>query len=268
MAQRGSHALHETEATRQTVDAAVASFRERYGNVQFPPIAVVIPAYNEEGAIGGVLRELPDSFGGLDARVIVVDDGSKDATFTEASQNGAMVARLEQNCGQGTAFRTGYRIAREAGAKYIATLDADGQWNPADLPPMIELLEADKADFVLGSRRLGATQNTDAVRNIGVRLFSLIIRIITGTNVTDTSSGLRAFRAEITAQVTQTQPQYQSSELLIGAAFQGYRIAEVPTVMRVRTVGVSKKGGNGFYGLRYAQVILKTALREWKTRKR
>jgi hypothetical protein len=93
---------------------------------------------------------------------------------------------------------------------------------------MVRLLEEDRADFVVGSRQLGRTQNTDRFRNLGVRFFARVISILTGTRLTDTSSGLRDMRAELTGTVRQTQPQYQTSELLIGALAQGYRVAEVP----------------------------------------
>ena len=131
---------------------------------------------------------------------------------------------------------------------------------------MVEILEADKADFVIGSRQLGKTENTDAFRNLGVRFFAKMISVLTGTHLTDTSSGLRAMRAELTGVVRQTQPQYQTSELLIGSIFNGYRIAEVPTTMRQRISGESKKGRNLAYGFRYARVICKTWLRERKTK--
>jgi len=95
-----------------------------------------------------------------------------------------------------------------------------------------------------------------------VRVFSGLVRALTGVRVTDTSSGLRAMRAEITAVVRQEQPQYQSSELLIGAIAHGYRVAERPTVMHKRIAGQSKKGANVFYGARYARVVLRTWWRE------
>jgi glycosyltransferase involved in cell wall biosynthesis len=262
------HGLRESAETAGIVSAAITDFRDLYGEIDLPSLLIVIPALNEEHSIGRVLAEIPPVIANIPAKVIVIDDGSTDGTFSEATAHGALVARLAENCGQGVAFRLGYRIGREAGVRYLATLDADGQWNPADLPGMIELLETDTADFVIGSRVLGATDNTDVVRNIGVRLFAFVIRAVTKIKVTDTSSGLRAFRAEVTGQVRQTQPQYQTSELLIGAAFHGYRIVEVPTVMRVRTDGISKKGHNIFYGARYATVILATTIREWRTRRR
>jgi hypothetical protein len=133
---------------------------------------------------------------------------------------------------------------------------------------MVRLLEDDRADFVVGSRQLGCTENIDRFRNLGVRFFARVISILTGAQLTDTSSGLRAMRAELTGAVRQTQPQYQTSELLIGALAQGFRVAEVPTTMRERLSGTSKKGGNLFYGLRYARVIVKTWWRERRAARR
>jgi glycosyltransferase involved in cell wall biosynthesis len=200
--------------------------------------------------------------------VLIVDDGSLDCTFDIAVEHGALVCRLERNCGHGTALRAGYRLAAEGGGRYIATLDADGQWDPADLPAMVELLKDDRADMVLGSRRLGRTENTHLWRNLGVRVFSVVISAITRTKITDSSSGLRAMRVEVTSTVRQTQPQYQTSELLIGAIFQGFRVAEVPTVMRRRTAGESRKGRTFSYGFKYALVITRTTIREWRGRAR
>jgi glycosyltransferase involved in cell wall biosynthesis len=258
--------LHEDSDAPRIVDAAIAQFHARYGADSLAPLVVVIAALNEEQSIGSVIDEVPRTVAELPTQVLVVDDGSTDKTSTVSDEHGALVCSLAQNCGHGTALRAGYRLAREGGARYIATLDADGQWDPADLPAMVGLLERDEADFVIGSRQLGRTENTDAVRNLGVRFFSKVISALTRTRLTDSSSGLRAMRVEVTEKVRQTQPQYQTSELLIGAIFQGYRVAEVPTVMRVRLAGVSKKGRNLFYGPRYAAVIVRTVRREWPDR--
>jgi len=270
---RGQHddgvrrSLQESVDTRLVTDEAVAKFTEQLA-APLPPLVIVIAALNEEGSIVSVLQEIPPTIAGLDTVVIVVDDGSTDHTGELARANGALVCQLAHNCGHGAALRAGYRIARENGARFIATLDADGQWDPGDLPAMVEILLADQADFVIGSRQLGHTENTDAVRNLGVRFFSKLISTITQTPITDSSSGLRVMRAELTGVVRQTQPQYQTSELLIGSIFQGYRVAEVPTVMRVRRAGVSHKGKNLFYGWRYSQVVLGTSYREWRHRAR
>jgi glycosyltransferase involved in cell wall biosynthesis len=255
-------ALREAPDTPQITSAARDVFARSYPDVKLQRLVVVIAAYNEAGNIGAVLDEIPGQIADVAVSTLVIDDGSNDETTAIAQRHGALVCTLSANRGHGVALRLGYRIAREGGAKYIATLDGDGQWDPADLPAMVRLLEADKADFVVGSRQLGRTENTDGFRNLGVRFFAALISRLTHTRLTDTSSGLRAMRAELTGAVRQTQPQYQTSELLIGAVLQGYRVAEVPTTMRQRISGVSKKGDNLIYGLRYARVIGHTWWRE------
>ena len=223
---------------------------------------MVIPAFNEEESVGGVLDHAPAEACGLAVDTIVVDDGSSDRTAEVAAEHGAYVARLAQNSGQGAAFQVGYRLAREHGARYLVTLDADGQWDPADVPRVLQPVVDGEADMVLGSRVLGAAETDDAFRQAGVRVFAALVRLLTGVKVTDTSSGLRAMVAELTANVRQEQAQYQASELLVGAIYQGYRIAERPIVMHKRSAGESKKGHNVLYGFRYARVILRTWRRE------
>jgi hypothetical protein len=256
------HGLREAPDTSAVTSAALQVFASTYPDLKLQPLVIVIAAYNEAQNIGAVLDEVPHQIGDVRVSLLVIDDGSKDNTTEVAQRHGALVCTLSANRGHGVALRLGYRIAREAGAQYIATLDGDGQWDPADLPAMVALVEADKADFVVGSRELGKTENTDAFRNMGVKFFAWLISTLTRSHLTDTSSGLRLMRAELTGTVTQTQPQYQTSELLIGALLQGYRVDEVPTVMRQRMSGESKKGRNLAYGLRYARVIMHTYNRE------
>jgi glycosyltransferase involved in cell wall biosynthesis len=260
-------ALHEAADTPQVTRAALESYASSYPDVKLQRLVIVIAAYNEADNIGAVLDEIPDQIADVAVTRLVIDDGSSDDTTAVAQRHGALVCTLSANRGHGVALRLGYRIAREGGARYIATLDGDGQWDPADLPAMIRLLEDGQADFVVGSRQLGRTENTDSFRNLCVRFFAALISLLTRTRLTDTSSGLRAMRADLTGAVRQTQPQYQTSELLIGALYQGYRVAEVPTTMRQRLSGTTKKGDNLFYGLRYARVIAATWWRESRTRK-
>ena len=258
-------ALREAPDTELVTGAAREEFARSHPDVKLEPLVVVIAAYNEAGNIGAVLDEITDEIGGVRVSRLVIDDGSTDATSETARRHGALVCTLAANRGHGVALRLGYRIAREGGARYIATLDGDGQWDPADLPAMVTIIEQGNADFVIGSRQLGRTENTDWYRNAGVRFFAWLISTLTHTKLTDTSSGLRVMRAGLTGTVRQTQPQYQTSELLIGALFNGYTVAEVPTTMRQRLSGVSKKGGNLFYGFRYARVITRTWWRERRT---
>ena len=242
--------------------AAIAAFRAAHPELRFAPVVVVIAALDEEGGIAGVLHDIPAEAWGLRVDTLVVDDGSTDRTSEVAREHGVYVARLERNCGHGIALRVGYQLAREHGARYIVTLDGDGQWDPVEMPQVLEPLVRDEADLVIGSRVLGRAETEDAFRQAGVHVFAGLVRLLTGVEVTDTSSGYRAMRAEVTATVPQRQVQYQTSELLIGAIYHGYRIAERPIVMRKRAAGESKKGHNLLYGARYARVILETWWRE------
>lgn len=227
------------------------------------PVVVVIAAYNEASGLPAVLASMPDTVGGLSLDVVVVDDGSSDGTAEAARTSGrARVVECRANRGQGAALRLGYRIAREHGAAYIVTTDADGQYDVADLPAVLQPLLDGRADFVSGSRRLGVQENRDAVRQAGTYVFAWLASALVGRHLTDTSFGLRAMRSEVTAAVTLNQPQYQSSELLIGAISHGFRVLEVPATMHVRSAGSSKKGGNLTYGMRYARVVLGTWWRE------
>jgi glycosyltransferase involved in cell wall biosynthesis len=240
---------------------ATERFRVQHPGLQLGPVAVVIPALNEAESVAGVLKEIPASACGLGVSTIVVDDGSEDATGTIA-RHYAHVARLTRNCGQGAAFRVGYRLARDHGARFIVTLDADGQWDPGDIPAVLEPVARGEADFALGSRTLGRADAGSPLRRLGVHVFATLVRLMTGTAVTDTSSGLRAMTAELTADVRQEEAQYQSSELLLGALMRGYRVVERPTVMHPRAGGESAKGHDLLYGLRYARVVLRTWRRE------
>jgi glycosyltransferase involved in cell wall biosynthesis len=244
--------------------AALAAFGEQYGaDLRFAPILVVIAAYNEEESLGEVLTHISAEVAGLPVETLVVDDGSSDATAEVALKyDRVRLARLKRNCGHGVALRLGYALAAEHGAKYIVTLDADMQWDPREMPVVLPpLLEGD-ADFVIGSRVIGTAETDDSFRHAGVWVFAKLVSVLTGVSVTDTSSGYRAMLTEVTQTVPQTQVQYQTSELLIGAIYQGYRIAERPITMHKRFAGESKKGHNVLYGGRYARAILRTWFRE------
>lgn len=251
----------EPRHARSVVETALVAFeRDWPGRLQ--SLVVVIAALEEAESLGTLLGEIPEQIEGVPLDVVVVDDGSRDATAKVAEALGAKVVRFERNCGHGVALRAGYRVARERGAHFVATLDADGQWDPADLPAMMRLVLDGSADMVVGSRVLGSTMNTDGVRYLGVKVFAHLASALTGTRVTDTSSGLRLMRVGVLATVRQTQAQYQTSELLVGAIMAGWKVAEVPTVMRPRRSGQSRKGNNLLYGARYGRVLLGTWWRE------
>jgi len=228
---------------------------------------VLIAAYNEEDGVGPVLDGIPDQYGGLAIGTLVVVDGATDATASVARAHGAVTCELPVNRGQGAALRFGYHLAVERGATYIVTTDADGQYEIGELPLLLDPLLAGTADFVTGSRRLGANESADRVRRLGTRFFAGLVSLLTRRRITDTSFGFRAMRAEVPVSVPLVQPQYQSSELLVGVLARGYRVLEQPMTMHARNQGRSKKGNNLVYGLRYARVVLSTWFRSfvWKT---
>lgn len=248
----------------------------------------MIPAFNEKGAVGAVVASVPATLGGLGASALVVDDGSSDGTAEEAEAAGALVCRLAVNCGQGSALRLGYDVAVEHGARFLATLDADGQWAAADLGPMVERVASGDFDIVSGTRRSphprhGPTEqhphgytthqhdrDNQVLRRTGVVVFAAVIRLLTGARVTDPANGLRVMTAEVANGVQLDQPQFQSTELLISALSRGYRYGEVAVGHSPRQVGVSKKGASLSYGLRFSRALFGTYVRErgWRRRAR
>ncbi len=245
---------------------AVAAFLAANPPGAGAPLAVVIPAYNEEPSVAEVVAEIPREAAGLQTEVIVVVDGSVDGTAAAALAAGALVCDVPVNRGQGAALRLGYWLARARAAKVIATIDADGQYEPEELGRVVEPILAGKADFVSGSRRLGAELTTDPVRHLGVLVFGALFSLLVRHRITDPACGVRAMSAELTAGVVLEQPQYQASELMISAALHGFRLAEVPTTMRDRAshAGHTKKDGNLRYGIRFARAALHTWRRDRK----
>ena len=244
-------------------DAALA-FVSLYAQGLGAPLAIVIPAYNEAPTVGEVLAEIPDEINGLEWEAIVVVDGASDETAAEAERAGALVCDVPVNRGQGAALKLGYALARARGAELICTIDADGQYEPEEIGRVIQPILDGEADFVSGSRRLGAELTTDRMRHAGVIVFGKLFSMLVGQSVTDPACGLRAMRSEVTAAVTLEQPQYQASELMISAALNGYRLAEVPTTMRDRDTHATgtKKGGNLRYGARFARAAVHTWWRD------
>jgi glycosyltransferase involved in cell wall biosynthesis len=228
------------------------------------PLAVVIPAYNEEPTVAAVIASIPGEVGGLQSEVLVVVDGAHDATAATAREAGALVCDVPVNRGQGAALRLGYWLARARGAEVIVTIDADGQYDASEIARVIEPIQNGTADFVSGSRRLGNELTTDPMRHTGVIVFGALISVLVRHRITDPACGLRAMRSEVTARVTLEQPQYQASELMISAALSGCRLAEVPTTMRDRGKHATgtKKGGNFGYGVRFARAAVHTWWRD------
>jgi glycosyltransferase involved in cell wall biosynthesis len=251
------------EMTSFVLDSARADFDERYPKARFGPVVALIAAYEEEQNIGDVLKAMPTLVGDLEVTTLVVVDGGSDATAQVALDAGVLTCVLPVNLGQGAALKLGYELAWSRGARYVVTLDADGQNDPTEMETMVAPLLDDTADFVIASRRLGVDQTTDRFRRTGVVLYASVLNRITGQQLTDSSNGYRAFRIELLEDIVPflRQDQYQTSEVVITAASRGWRIGERPTVWHPRASGASKKGGNLVFGFQYARVIGTTWLR-------
>jgi glycosyltransferase involved in cell wall biosynthesis len=253
------HARRVIEESRRDFDAA-------YPGPTLEPVVGLICAYEEEANIGAVLAAMPKEACGLAVTTLVVVDGGSDATDKVARESGAVTFVLRENLGHGYALRVGYALCIELGARYVVTLDADGQNDPAEVPVMLQPLVDDEADFVVASRVLGRDTTTDRFRKAGVRVFSWLLSVIGRTTLTDTSNGYRALRVTMLDDIAYRleQPQYQTAELLIIAMKRGWRVTERPTVWLPRASGTTKKGKNWLFGFRYGRVVAETW---WKMRK-
>jgi glycosyltransferase involved in cell wall biosynthesis len=154
-------------------------------------LAVIIPALNEEAAVGQVVRSVREAAPGVP--VFVIDDHSNDRTVPVAEQAGAEVVRLSVHLGLGACVQTGYQLALELGYDYVIRVDGDGQHDPRDVPRILEALQSTGADIVIGSRfigRHGAGRQTSWPRSIGISLLRRLLVPITGSPVHDPTSGL------------------------------------------------------------------------------
>jgi hypothetical protein len=224
-------------------------------------VVVALPAHNEAANVAGVLRAMPEKIDGHPVVPLVVDDASDDDTSEAARAAGALVARLPIRRGGGQAVRVGYELALQLDAVVVASLDADGQHDPNELPLLVEPILRGEADMVQGSRVLGTFERESRVRHVGVLTLSRLVSLLTGTRITDVSNGYRAIRTETLRKWILQEDQFWTSEIIIEALRQRARIREVPITVRARASGRTKKPPPFKYGWQFLKVIVKTWLR-------
>lgn len=202
-------------------------------------VLVLIPAFNEAGAVADVVREVRMVM--PKATILVVDDASKDATVERASGAGAEVLRLPYHLGLGGCVQAGYRMAYELGYDYVIRVDGDGQHDPRYIPELLKALRTSGCHMVIGSRFYEANgKHTSIVRAIGIWVFRLVLRPILGKPVHDPTSGFVGVNREALQVFSQSFPlEYPEIEALVVLQRKRFRFEEVPCKMRARKAGRS-----------------------------
>ncbi len=231
-----------------------------------PPLSAprriaIVPARNEEGAIGLVVAEIRAFDPGLD--VLVIDDGSVDRTAARAAEAGATVVRLPFNLGIGGAVQTGFMYALAHGYELAVRLDGDGQHDPSELPKLIEPVLRGDADIVVGSRFAAPPFDGDTdsyrpplARRAGIRFFAGIVSLLVRQRVTDTTSGFQALNGKGIRLFADDYPHdYPEVEATVMVVKHRLRLLEVPVLMRER-----EHGSSSITALRSAYYVLKVTL--------
>ncbi len=202
-------------------------------------ILVITPAYNEaesiEDVISAVKKELPG------ADILVINDGSTDATSQIARGLGVMVADLPYNMGIGAAMQAGYRYAAMHGYDIAVQVDADGQHPPDQINNLVAPVMEQKADMVIGSRFLGEGEYYPSfARHLGMKIFAFVVSVMTGRKITDTTSGFRAANKGVIRFFANNYPEdYPEVEAIVLLRKAGFNIIETPVRMEARAGGVS-----------------------------
>jgi glycosyltransferase involved in cell wall biosynthesis len=202
-------------------------------------LLILIPAFNEEGAIAGVVGEVRAML--PEVPVLVIDDSSTDATAERAREAGAQVLPLPHHLGLGGAVQAGYKLAFELGYEYVIRIDGDGQHDPAYIAKIYEMLRASGCQMVIGSRFVnGDGVPSSFIRGLGIRFFRLVLRPILGKRVHDPTSGFVGVNREALHVFSRSFPlEYPEIEALVVLQRKAFRFVEVPCRMRPRAAGRS-----------------------------
>ena len=203
-------------------------------------LSIVVPAYNEEHTIGDVIDRLRATLQkiGFAYEILVVDDCSRDRSAEISLGKHVKVYSLKQHMGKGFALRAGFRKAK---GEIIVTIDSDGSNRPEELPLLLNPILQDNADLVIGSRFSGNAPTSGKRFNAaGVRIFNLLIQILTGAAVSDSQSGYRAMKSEVLENLNLKSGGYEiESEMLVKIARRRLCVREVPVSFEQRTYGRS-----------------------------
>jgi glycosyltransferase involved in cell wall biosynthesis len=204
-------------------------------------LLVIIPAFNEEGAIAGVVRGVNRVLPGVP--VLVIDDSSADGTVTVAREAGAEVLCLPHHLGLGGCVQAGYKLAFELGFNYVIRIDGDGQHAPEDIPTVFRVLKNSGVQMVIGSRYVNSAtrdQYTSTIRRFGIVVFRTILRPILAKKVYDPTSGFVGVNREALGVFSRSFPlEYPEIEALVVLQRRAFQFEEVPCQIRQRQAGRS-----------------------------
>jgi glycosyltransferase involved in cell wall biosynthesis len=224
-----------------------------------PRKLAIVPAYNEQGSVASVVRDLHEHAPDFD--VVVVDDGSTDGTSAEARNAGAKVVRMPFNLGIGGTVQAGYQYALEHDYEYAIQVDGDGQHDPREIRKLLAHLRTHPdIDMVTGSRFLGEGEfRSSRSRRLGIRLFAKVLSLVTGQPVTDPTSGFRMTNRRGIELFARDYPHdYPEVEAVLMIHFHRLRSAEIPVRMRERLAGVSSINASrsAYYMIKVSLAIL------------
>jgi len=204
-----------------------------------PNLMIIVPAWNEEGAVGQVVESIRDVLPSVP--VFVIDDHSEDATATVAAQAGAFVLRLPIHLGLGGCVQTGYILAFELGFDYVIRVDGDGQHNASEIPNILASLIQTDAEVVIGSRFLTSSHKYSSfARMIGISFFRFLLKPILGKPIYDPTSGFIGINRRALQVFSRTFPlSWPEIEILVVLQRKRFRFHEVPCTMNERRTGRS-----------------------------
>ena len=202
-------------------------------------LLVLVPAFNEEAAVGGVVQSVRASMPGVP--VLVVDDCSLDGTVPVAKSAGAQVLSLPHHLGLGGAVQAGYKLAFELGFQYVIRVDGDGQHDARDIPRMYAALRKSGCEMVIGSRFVdGDGAHTSLARSLGIRFFRMLLRPILGKDVRDPTSGFVGVNRNALQVFSKSFPlEYPEIEALVVLQRKAFRFEEEPCRFHPRRTGKS-----------------------------
>lgn len=229
---------------------------------------VIIPAYNEEANIKGVIEGIPRNINRIDCvKILVIDDGSNDNTVQVAKDAGAdEIISHPTNKGLGAAFRTGLDASLEKNVDIIVSIDADGQFNPKDIPKLIEPILNDEADFVTASRFIDKNFEPDMqfIRKFGNKILIKIINILTNREFTDTQCGFRAYSKKAALKLNIFGDYTYTQEVFLNLVEEELRIKEIPLKVIYNDERKSRLIKNPLaYAINVITIIIKT-IRDYK----